>query len=291
MAGQPLASRLGATALVFALILAPARPALGEDPQATLTVVADETASVDVTLPELTIMHPPPHQRPTGITIDGAGRVTGIVLRSADGTAELSIMRWNRCREAGCSKSNEPSYSLAGGQMGVDGSRITHTLPAGRYRAYIVTDGAPVTVTLALPHGAASAQLTATGPASATVDTPAMTALPGGLHQAGGSSHTFGPGSGTVIQYLEADMQPGTYGHRTHCLYSGTGPPAGTYVTRCPGANSVNSTTSEDEATFTERMYTMWAGLGHGTYHAGATLVRTQSPPDVLAVHVFVEYL
>ena len=226
-------------AVVAALTTAPAVSATPAVALAGNTVVtAGRTGSiavrlaraVDVSIQDLTVVAP-------------RGRLAALILKK-DGAwnAPLAqVVHEGYCASAGCVS---PFPKAGIGFVWAPGSDGTRgRLPAGTYRLYVVTDGAPVTFTLRLKGLAGSLRLTPRDRARAAVVAPKPTmAEPASSPAlfAGGSTHTTPKSGGihavNVWKELPATVPPSAVGL---CSYQGA-PPAGSapaYQMPCADGN------------------------------------------------------
>lgn len=115
-------------------------------------------------------------QQNPDISVTGRGRVVGLVLtqavtadpRKAD-TATLAFLSYGMCTGRACAPDQPAQATLAYGRKVTHDDDTTIHLPAGTYRLYLVTDGAPVTARLRLHGLSGTSRLTPTDPTSATV--------------------------------------------------------------------------------------------------------------------------
>jgi hypothetical protein len=170
------------------------------------------------------------------------GRMAAFALKrvGAWGAPAIALVHEGFCGSPACT-TQFPHSAL--GMVWAPGSNgISGTFPAGMYRAYVVTDGAPLTVSLTLSGLTGSATLRPTIAVRGGVVAPAPSmAQPPTSPQlfAGGSTHSVGGSGGlnatTVWKDLANGVVPGTSGA---CVYDGA-PPAGkataTYQLPCDG--------------------------------------------------------
>lgn len=138
-----------------------------------------------------------PHLTNPDVAVSGRGRVIGLVLtkmedkRHGDERATLVVTRYGMCRGRACVPGPQPVKDVVAygenTQTADDLSRID--LPAGIYGLYLITDGAPVTVSLRLHGLSGTRDLAPTRPASVTQ----IEALPDatGRHFSGAGNFTF----------------------------------------------------------------------------------------------------
>lgn len=144
----------GLVAVVVALG-APAFPAASARPSGLphlgrhTTISGSVTAYSDVFLPRSVAP-----VRDMTYSVSGDGRLTGFVMvKQGAGLVRnrpaLVALRSGRCLEIACEARPQPLMMMLAFNLD------DHELPAGRYRVYLVADGAPVRVNLGLPalHG------------------------------------------------------------------------------------------------------------------------------------------
>ena len=151
-------------------------PSVGAAPRpvtltGTTVVTGSRSAWVAVRLPR-----PVDFDANRDIALDARGRLAGVVLKKAgpwnSGLAARLLIGW--CGTPGCAPTfpneNRSEVFVPGGN-GVSGR-----LPAGDYRLYVVTDGAPVRATITLRGvGGKPGRVTATHPARVAVLDPKPT--------------------------------------------------------------------------------------------------------------------
>lgn len=148
------------------------------------------------------------------------------------------------------------SQKRASGAVSIPGgSFFSGTLPAGRYRIYLVTDGGSATFQLRLPGLPGRTVIRPKDSAAASVQeaTPSM-AQPADtpLLFAGGTTHRTGPQGGINLALVwKRLILPGTKSAVGVCLYQGNPPPqavGAAYQTPCPGGTPPLINNSEDYA-------------------------------------------
>lgn len=174
-----------------------------------------------------------------GITIQGGGRLAGIVLSRADldnpGRPVLVALRYSICEAKGC---NGASRALFVGDDIVSPENVR--LPAGEYILYLVADRRRATVTLPLQGIAGTASLKPNTPVHSAIDTPPVTI--GGeegapIYSSGQTVDFRGESSlWATILHMEGDAWvAGKYGH---CIYRGDAPPPPVgFAPNCPGGS------------------------------------------------------
>ena len=158
----------------------------------------------------------------------GAGRVMAFVFLKEEWTGRenrrpmLVGQKFGDCTEVACAAHPR----AAGGLWGI-GSMPTRELPGGLYRLYVVTDGAPVTMTLIAPGLDGRITLTPTGPAQVEILTltPIHELLEPlddvtsrlNLYWAGTRAPFEGRGYAVLRAWWRSDVKPaGMFGH---CSY------------------------------------------------------------------------
>lgn len=224
-------------ALAAASVALTTTPALGAAPPAlagTTTVVATRTASLTVRLP-----------RTTAVTLNDVsvnvprGRMAAFAVKRVGGWDEpvVAVVHDGYCASPGCAtafpKSSLGFVRTPGGSDGLSG-----TLPAGTYRVYVVTDGAPFTVSLTLRGLRGSVSLRPNAPARGEVVAPAPSvAQPPASPQlfAGGSTRTIGAGGGLNATGVWKDLANGVVpGPAGPCFYEGAPPTGATAAYQLP---------------------------------------------------------
>jgi hypothetical protein len=192
--------------------------------------------------------------RPTTVSIDdvhvtGAGRFSGIVLEQdrRSPQAVLLLITQGMCLTPGCRSSLGWGGSGCVCVISSDG-KVTGdrgTLPAGRYRLYLVTDGAPVRARLVLHGLAGRVTLRPGGSFRQSIVAPRPEqALPaeGPLAFAAGSSHVFGARGGYFTGVVwKNEPLPQEVNAVGECDYVGRPPsgPVPVYQETCGGEPSV----------------------------------------------------
>jgi hypothetical protein len=174
------------------------------------------------------------------LSVRGDGRAVGVVVnRLGSGPdADLGVFQANTCFKRGCERT-DASFS---GEMVVgnpvankeDGT-FSITLPAGRYNATLVTDGAPVTAKLKLSGLSRSLSLRPTTPtrpifSSITGVSPEQ---PGHVYSTGGRSYTFNAPTYLFEQSRYVTLAGGAITDGT-CVIFGEAPPNHIYLPTCP---------------------------------------------------------
>ncbi len=175
------------------------------------------------------------------VEVSGDGRVVGVVLRRlGTGTQpQIQVFTNNSCFTRACRPNgvDELPDELATGSPETpheDGS-YSVTLPAGRYNATLITDGAPVTARLQLGGLSAATKLRPTTPADAAfheID-GVSPEQPGHVYSTGGRTHVFTEPSVVVESsayrtLIGGAMIPGV------CLILGEAPPSNLFLPGCP---------------------------------------------------------
>lgn len=184
------------------------------------------------------------------ITVEGRGRFAGIAIAQEGATFEsgaiLWAIRYNGCWSAGCRTPTDERafpYVMAGSLHTMDkatgdGGR-TSVLPAGRYKAYLVSDGAPVAVTVRFAGLAGSVALVPSRPARTTFAT-AVSSVAGAPSAAqvmysAGARAEVSAAAGLVVTSMEARSVVHARTVSGQCYYQGdTEPPNGLHVPGCP---------------------------------------------------------
>lgn len=161
------------------------------------------------------------------------GRLTAMVLKK-DGAWNApfaQVVHEGYCAERACAT---PFPKAGIGYVWAPGSTsgTSGRLPAGSYRLYLVTDGAPATFTIHLRGLSGTTRVTPTGTARAGIVTPKPTVAEPASSPAlfaGGSTHTTpakgGINATLVWKELPAPVPPSAAGL---CTYDGSAPAAGT---------------------------------------------------------------
>jgi hypothetical protein len=152
--------------------------------------------------------------------------------------ADLGFFQGNSCFKRGCERT-DASFSgemIVGGPSAYqeDGT-ISITLPAGRYNATLVTDGAPVTAKLKLSGLSRSLSLrptTATRPIFSSI-TGVSPEQPGHVYSTGGRSYKFNAPTYLFEQARYTTLAGGAITDGT-CVIFGEAPPNHIYLPECP---------------------------------------------------------
>ncbi len=235
---------------IAALLLCPTMPAGASSPKpvvlgATLTVTGVTSFVRDVTIPRAVHVT----ERDFTVTTEG-GRFGGIVLDplAEDQPGSVIGIREGWCTSPGCTR---PSWGFAGG-ICFCGIRTPTppppgetTLPAGRYRLYLVADGARVTATVRLPGLKGRTAITSGArirpvidvPQPDQFDPPASAAGYGGNLYGAGSTHQFrGDQGGIYYSTLWKIVvgAPRSANPSAHCLFKDVEAPS--FAAPCRGA-------------------------------------------------------
>jgi hypothetical protein len=237
------------------------------------------------------------------IDIKGSGRITGVVIAqegvNADTGAVVYAFHINGCWTAGCRTAGDdlvfPQWMSGGFRTTTnvandDGSR-TITVPAGAYKAYLVTDGAPLTASVAFSGATGRGRLTRSGPADATVttaysalaDQPAATQL---LYSAGATA-TISSSLGIMVGAMEARSTMHASTANGVCYYLDGRPPGGLFAPGCVGGapsglivlNGVTPMHQGWEHVILTRMPGAWT---QGVFLDGAHVPSAMSPSALL---------
>ncbi|HVF04156.1 MAG TPA: hypothetical protein VNA20_04895 [Frankiaceae bacterium] len=224
--------RLCAALALGATMLAPSAQAARPSavPLAGTTIVtARRTASMAVRLPRPVDFHV--HDLSVS---SPRGRVTAVALKRVGSwnAPYVTATHVGFCGEPGCA-TEFPTFSFDHVWAPGSPDGLSGRLPAGDYRLYVVTDGAPVTFTFRLRGLSGTKRLTPASPARASVVTATPTAAEPALSPvafAGGSHRSVGPAGGlnhtSVWKEVPTVAQPSAVGV---CEYSGR-PPASAFT-------------------------------------------------------------
>lgn len=270
--------------LLPAVLLAPPAQARWRPPKlAGLTRVhGTGTGWMPVRLPRDVEPFPAPDQGPPPppITFSGNGRVIGFVMTrvidgkaSADGPA-LFGWRLGHCTERGCEyRGPGVAYAYSWRPEDRDGGR--QVLPKGRYRLYLIADGAPTRIripfpgldgeTTVRPRRAATADLTALEPLSNEDEN-------GTMYWAGKNAELTGEGFALAMLWMDGEDVDGQAGS---CIYEDRSPPPGdtAYMPPCPTANVT-------DANFVDADSNEVGYFGPGTLPLGMGLWRSAEKVD-----------
>lgn len=189
------------------------------------------------------------------VEIAGTGRVTGVVLvrdlaQAPEEFVDAAVfIRFGSCWSPGCTP--EGPYSpaemvhLSGFEIVEQStSKTTYELPAGRYRAYAITDDGPARVTLRLGELGGTTHIgIAGGPnpvvALRTVEPTGLSREQAPYHEAGGTARiATGP---TLLAHSEGyTASPHIQSEQGTCYYLNALPPQDMYLPGCPGAHYRN---------------------------------------------------
>lgn len=235
------------------------------------------------------------------IAVNGpVGRMTGIVIAQEgikpDSGAALYTFRFNGCWSSACRTPPDEKLfpqTMAGSLRvpqtpNADGS-TTLTLPAGRYRAHVVADGAPVSVTVRFPGLPGRGRIPATARSLATAKTAesAFANSPQGqvLYSAGASAPL--PGAlGVLVAVMETRtaMHASTVGGT--CYYADTEPPNGLFLPGCPRGAAAPLIVLNGVAPFHHGIMSVAFVAGADEWTVGTYLdgveVRTYASPTAL---------
>jgi hypothetical protein len=204
---------------------APAAPALAR----TTTIRGTRTAYVDVRLPRAATVRTPFGPSPD-IAVSGAGRFVGVALVGTEARTRQTTLFGGRLPDAAGTRfllPIAPYPAVGGGSFEVFKTYgDTATLPAGKYRLYLLTDGRPVTVTLRLAGLAGTAALAPRRPAPYQLAFPAARPAGGNglttnVYSAGA---TFDPPSAALLFHaLWVDTSAHVAGQYFLCHREGPG--------------------------------------------------------------------
>jgi len=196
---------------IAALLLCAGTPA-GASSAPSATVALGATVTVTGTtsfVREVTLAKPVRLTHESWRVESTAGRFGGFALDplNANEPGTVFAFRSGFCAARGCTRPGWAPYgaSCLCGFKGSDASEAT--IPAGRYRLYLVADGGRVSVTLSLPGLRGRTAITSGSPLRPVIDSPkpqqfdppADAAGYGGNLYAAGSTHRFGERGGIYL--------------------------------------------------------------------------------------------
>lgn len=240
-----------------AAVLAMAAPpagAVGPTPQrafATTTFSSAATSATTFTLARDSVFVLSNDLKIREIAVSGAGRVAGLVVAREGATIAgggvLWMFKFNGCWTARCTTPADEklfpywmggSHNLTREATGDGGFRVT--LPAGRYRAYVVADGAPVTAKVSFTGATGTGRL----PMRSTVRHTFKTAensfagqpfSPHAVYSAGATAPTTAK-LNLLVSMMESRSVMHAHSASGTCYYADEAePPGGTYAPGCPG--------------------------------------------------------
>ena len=178
----------------------------------------------------------------SAIAVDGRGRAVAAVLQrtgSSKPTEAAIVARFNGCDTAGCTPAPDSPglvyFREATGHPQAPDGRAT--LSPGTYRLSVLTDGAPVTVTLRLGTATSTLALSTDTPAESGFvkanETAAVPLAP--VAWSGGASLTLVSPNTAVLGFLQQDTPGGTVaGAAGACHFAGAPPLLGHFAPGCP---------------------------------------------------------
>lgn len=239
-------SRAAAAILSVGLLLlgAPSATSRAAEPDAAsvTTIEAAASSAIDFRLSRATSFDVSAGPD-SSLTVEGRGRAVAAILRRVGASKAVdgfTVARFNGCGAPGCAApADEPSHVYArsaDGQKRDAGGRAL--LEPGRYRLWLLSDGAPVKATLRLPgqlRAETSWQTTefvASG-LSAGSETAAVPLSPS--YWSGGTSLNLPTEDAVLLGFLQQDSPLGTVvGAAGACHFSGPPPLLGHYAPGCP---------------------------------------------------------
>lgn len=160
----------------------------------------------------------------TTLRITGDGRAAGFLLvrQGTDKPQGIYAAAFRVCKEAGCSRGWSGWITRFTFPVGLKWPKkgTTFTLPAGDYRAYVISDGAPVTAQLALKDVAGRSEHSPDVPVDASVGVQAAEEPIKNLFTAG-SEYRLNSRGAAVFGFVERHG-PGGADAYNDCLYRGT---------------------------------------------------------------------
>lgn len=168
------------------------------------------------------------------LTIRGPGRFNGVFLVQQDVEKPAAVYagRFRLCYEPACNEGMSWFFMFP---QGIKWKK-TLDIPPGRYRLYVVTDGAPVSATLSLEGLKGERRISPSEGVSATVGSDAAEPPINNVY-AGGSTYAL-PNRGLGITSFWHDSSARVATVETDCLYKGR-PPAPDAVAYGPACRAL----------------------------------------------------
>lgn len=254
IAARPLASLALPTAAAL-LLLAGALPATaaaatvtrsGDDAtgQRMLTVTGSASGTGTFTLHrDSTVLLRADGPGSNQVDVRGNGRAVGLVARRVGPgpAATFGAFLANACFKPSCRPDGVrqiPFTLVTGSLTSTSSEQPSLLLPAGTYRTTLITDGAPVTVRIALNGLPASLSLRPTGPAAVIYTAVPQQSGPTPAHLAatGGRSYTF-RSPAFLLNQTASTTAAGGQQVEGDCVILGEAPPGGVYGPGCPTAD------------------------------------------------------
>lgn len=231
------------------------------------------------------------------VTIDGGGRMAGIVLSQGDpgdlNRPFVMAARSSFCASAGCTSGDSHQFVI--GEMPTTNDFEWAVLKPGRYLLYLVTDGAPVSVTLKLHGLSGKSKLVPATPVDAQVNAPreeTQVMGPGKKAYWFGDSGTIDAEGGLVagIMSIKADnWMQGSYGS---CLQREVrSPEIVAFSPACP-AGSGPRTTEGSPLPASREIYesSIWNVTPGGDWGLGMNYVAAADVKSAAAVTLYLPY-
>lgn len=235
----------------------------------------------------------------SSLRISGDGRAAGFLLVRQDVDKPQGIYgaAFRLCEEPGCSKGWSSWLTRLVVPIGLKWPKkgSTFTVPAGRYRAYVIADGAPVTARLTLQDLEGATRLSPTSPVDASV----------GMHPAkepvknvltAGSTFELDSQGAALLGFVERH-QLGAADAFNDCLYDGAPalPREIAFTPACRAAGAemgFGSSSSLPPLTSSggSGSYSIKPSMAPGTYSFGGSYVRAQSVRDAAFLSLWVNY-
>ncbi|HEV3473509.1 MAG TPA: hypothetical protein VG408_09975, partial [Actinomycetota bacterium] len=269
-------------------------PSLG----ATNLFSSDHSSFVDVRMPRGARWTWDPFES-RSLSIKGDGRVAGFMLLNRDTNQPRGFLgvSFRVCDEPGCTKGWSGRVTTMVIPIGLKWPEkgMTFDMPPGRYRAYVIADGAPVDVRLELEDVRGTAEMTPSHRVDSSVGVDAAPEPIKNLFTAG-STFTL-KSRGLSVQAFVERHELGTVHLYTECLYEGAPelPEEIAFTPACQaaGASMVfggGGTIPPLVTSGASGSYSIKPNLMPGTYSFGGTYAGVQEVKDAAFLSVWVSY-
>jgi hypothetical protein len=233
------------------------------------------------------------------LRIRGDGRVAGFLLVRQDSKTPQGIyaVAFRVCDKPACSEGWSGWVTRLVVPIGFKWPKkgSTFVIPRGRYRAYVITDGAQVEARFSLMDVKGSARFSPTVPVKASVG---MQPAPGSVKNVftAGSTHELAGKGAAVMGFVERH-ENGAADFFNDCLYEGVPslPPEIAYSPACEATGAsmgfgFGASVPPFVGSGSSGSYSIQPSMRGGTYSFGGTYFGAQSVRDAAFVSLWVTY-